>query len=91
MKLTDKQMDIIKKMDEGWELGFYSGYDASVNLQKGGLGKGGESKPVNYNTFSALRNRELVTPITNQNPYAFPQKYYLTDKAHEILKKGVAN
>ena len=53
-KLTPLQQEIIDLMKDGWELGTAMGLNPRSWLQKGGLGKGGESKEIKSGTVHAL-------------------------------------
>ena len=70
MKLSKVQQDVIGKMKNGWELGCYS--MGGCNLQKGGLGYGGEVQGVNHSTVSSLYKKGLLKQI-----YGFPATRYI--------------
>lgn len=53
-KLTPIQQEVIDLMKQGWELGGSMGIGSRSWLQKGGLGKGGESKEVKSSTVHTL-------------------------------------
>jgi len=61
MKLSKTQSTVIKLMREGWEMGRSTSFnDNRIWLQKNGIGRGGETFEVRFNTYSALGNRELI-------------------------------
>ena len=74
MKLPKTQIDILDKMDNGWELGLATGYKGSrAWLQKGGLGYGGDSQKVHRNTLFSLEAKGLIKRI-----YGFPTSKFIT-------------
>jgi hypothetical protein len=73
--MTLKQEEIIKLLEtKEWEIATTSGWHTSCWIQKGGIGKGGESYKVNRNTFNALFKKGLL--IRAGNIYG-PQIYRL--------------
>lgn len=54
MKLTKAQDRVVSLMKEGWELGWSNTMDGRVWLQKGGVGRGGQTERVLVATASAL-------------------------------------
>lgn len=70
MKLSRVQQDVIDKMRNGWELGCYS--MSGCRLQKGGLGKGGETQIVSHSTVHSLYKKGLIQQI-----YGFPATRYI--------------
>lgn len=61
MKLSPAQLEVLRLMADGWELGSsVSSQRSSTWLQKGGCGRGGESQTVSANTIAALWNRDLI-------------------------------
>jgi hypothetical protein len=77
VKLTKAQQEVIDLMRQGWELGVSTTADGRWWLQKGGLGRGGETNNVNANTAHALLRAGLIRSAG----YSFPtQHYLLTDK-----------
>lgn len=60
MILTKNQSEIVKLMSEGWQLGSTNGIEVRTWLQKGGCGKGGESKNVNATSVNALLFRGII-------------------------------
>ena len=82
-KLSVRQKEILQLLSTGeWEIGTSWG---DVWMQKGGLGYGGESKIVNWNTFQALRIRGFIAQVT-QRVFEQPQRYYITDKGKERVR-----
>lgn len=60
MKLSNLQQEVLDKMKAGWQLGVGMSYQGRAWLQKGGCGRGGETKTVNSATVWALRNKGLI-------------------------------
>lgn len=71
MKLSKAQQEILDLMNNGWELGKYGGLEPKYSIQKGGLGRGGESKIINYRTILALYKKGLIKSIGGWNPERF--------------------
>jgi len=73
MKLSKTQQEVIDLMKNDWELGTSMSGEHHSWLQKGGLGKGGESKTVSSATVHALYRKGLIKSID-----VFPtRKYYI--------------
>ena len=53
-KLTPIQQEVIDLINQGWELGSSITLDGRCWIQKGGLGRGGESKKVSSSTVRTL-------------------------------------
>jgi hypothetical protein len=68
--------DVILKMRNGWELGVSTGFYPRAWLQKGGIGRGGETIDVHSNTVTALRVRKLIERVG----YGFPTQCYKLTK-----------
>ena len=80
MRLTNKQKEIIKLMQDGWELGF-DNHANNVWIQKNGVGYGGDSVNMRMSTFKSLQSMELIF-----GEYHFPvSKYHLTDLGKNIV------
>ena len=60
MKVSKLQRDVLDALKDGWELGRSATPDGEWWLQKGGLGRGGKSLPVNVNTAFSLLKRGLI-------------------------------
>lgn len=79
--MSRSQQDVITKMKEGWELGrstmgVYRSSNPRCWLQKGGLGKGGETQHISLATLWALLDRKLIKQIDD-----FPTiRYILTER-----------
>jgi hypothetical protein len=59
MKLSKTQSEVIKLMQEGWELGrFRSG--SSYWVQKDGLGNDGKTRSVSQKTVLSLLNGHII-------------------------------
>lgn len=87
MKLSKTQKRILELMNSGWELGISVGYRnlfGSFWLQKGGLGKGGETiRNINFKTIDKLVNLELI----KQCEKGFPTTHYkLVEKGKKLLE-----
>jgi hypothetical protein len=73
-KPSKTQEIVLAKMAEGWQLGrTVSSWDGRAWLQKGGIGKGGASMPVQLRTVKALENSGLIVSDT----YRYPTQTYL--------------
>jgi hypothetical protein len=75
MKLSKTQQDIIDLLVDGWEMGWSRTLDGGVWIQKGGAGRGGESRKVNINTAKALLKMGQIRCVENGYPTA---RYRLT-------------
>jgi len=84
MKLSPKLIEILVLMNSGWELGRSNTSSLGWWLQKGGIGKGGETNEIHGRTnMYMLTNSKLIA----SNGYGFPtQKYYLTEEGKQFLK-----
>lgn len=81
VKLSDKQKEVILNARNGWQLGRSSSLNPRAWMQKGGLGKGGESKDISFNIWNALLRRHLI----EQDYYSFPTSpYKLTELGKTI-------
>lgn len=58
--LTTAQRRLIVLLADGWELALSGGIDSSAWIQKGGAGRGGESRHVHAGTFNGLWDRKLI-------------------------------
>lgn len=67
-KLTPEQQEVIDLIKEGWELAV----DVSINgrcwLQKGGIGRGGETRVVKHPTVRALEYLDYIEKATSKFP-----------------------
>ena len=69
MKLSKLQSQVIKRLQEGWELGLmwshigYTRIKYHAWLQKNGLGKCGLVEDVDMRTFNSLRYKNLIKRI----------------------------
>ena len=80
MKLSEKQLEVINLMSEGWELCVSSTMSSRAWLQKNGCGKGGDTKNVHANTFYSLLDRGFLKLKCD----GFPTRCYdLRRKANE--------
>lgn len=67
-KLTKSQKTIVDLMLAGWQLGVYKNgltEDGSLRcrLQKGGVGRGGETQKVSTATFRAMKKLEMFVRV----------------------------
>ena len=86
--LSKGQLAILELLATGeWELGWYSGIDSSARIQKGGIGKGGEAKDVNMNTFGALKDKGYVIKDTTHNDWRV-SKWVLTTRGREKYEQA---
>ena len=60
MTLTKVQLEILSLMNSGWQLGRGEGVDFRAWLQKGGVGRGGETKEVRFNSFFSLWTKGYI-------------------------------
>ena len=72
MKLSKAQQEVVDLMREGWELGVSTDFTGRCWLQKGGCGKGGETKDVRSTTVGALREAGVIKICG----YSFPTTRY---------------
>jgi hypothetical protein len=84
-KLSAVQEKVITLMSEGYELGYYNGYNSNVRLQHGGMGRGGKTVDVRKQTHSFLKKKGFITLLEHRG-FAL-SVYELTDKAKEYLTK----
>jgi hypothetical protein len=87
MKLSKTQLEVLRLMNEGWELGRTSSSFSGERqwwMQKGELGCGGETKSLNARTCWKLYDLGL---IEKPNPnLEFPTEHWrLTDKGKTEL------
>jgi len=76
-KLTKQQQEVIDLMKKGWELGSSMGIEGGCWLQKGGCGRGGETKQVRWNTLHTLEYLDYIEVADTK----FPTKTYRLKKA----------
>ena len=67
-RLSKSQIEAIRFMRNGYELGRTSGFCTSVWLQKGGCGCGGDTAKIKENTFHSLLTRGLITSTSYKYP-----------------------
>ena len=78
-QLSKAQTALIIAMRNGWELGSYPGGPHKENrlvLQKGGLGRGGETKAIGWRTLAVLKKLGIVANGDLKYPV---QRYHLTE------------
>ncbi len=78
-ELSPKQKEIVDLMRNGWELGSSMSLNGGDWIQKGGLGRGGESKNVNANTSYALYKKGVIIQVKQ----AFPKIHYALNTKDE--------
>lgn len=75
-KLTETQIEVIKLMRKGWQLGCSLTMDSRTWIQKDGVGRGGETKKVSKSVFHGLKDRGVLECVDNDFPTA---KYNLNE------------
>ena len=61
-RLTIRMMEVLELLGAGWTVTQHP-YIQGITAQKGGDGKGGESKNINQNTVVALQDRGLIKSV----------------------------
>jgi len=69
-KLSARQQEVIDLLSNGWELGWGLDIGGTCWIQKGGAGRGGESRKVSIATARALREAGKVVCVENKFPTA---------------------
>lgn len=82
MKLSKTQTEAIKLMRNGWELGISGSLYNRAWLQKGGCGKGGESKKLSFATFESLRRQGFI----ERHEFRYPTQTYRLTTTGQCLK-----
>lgn len=72
---------VVELMGDGWELGRSGGFWARAWLQKGEIGRGGETKRVTQPTFFGLYDRGLLKQVRKTASF---------DTAYNLSKRGLA-
>lgn len=87
MKLPERQREVLALLLTGdWEIGINRGLHVRAWIQKGGLGKGGESQDVNFNTFHSLYIKGLIN--RNKEPmFTRPEHWHITQKGREAVEQ----
>lgn len=81
-KPTKPQLEVLRKMRDGWELGESMDMNGRSRLQQGGLGKGGETITISHPTVWALWTRKFIEVPLGGN--SFPtRRFVLTAKGRE--------
>lgn len=89
-KLSKTQLNVLRLMSEGWELGSYPiqiGFTRIVEhavLQKHGLGHGDPMEKVNIRTINALLRKKLIRFPSNPHPMIETTRYWLTEKGRNV-------
>lgn len=65
-KLSKTQQEVVDLMRSGWELGNSGGFYSRTWLQKGGCGRGGDTKTVSVATLFALRKVNAIKVKNSQ-------------------------
>lgn len=88
-KLTQAQEKVISRLNDGWELGWSQTMASrrAVWLQKGGVGRGGESETVSVATATILL-REGVIECERRE---FPVTKYRLAKAFQAPPPSLPN
>ncbi len=82
MNLSPFQKEIILKLRNGWQLGRYTRYSGGCwRIQKGGLGRGGETLSVKTPTAEILFESKLIEHAEGLCPVS---KYQLTELGKTI-------
>lgn len=85
IKLGHKQIEILGKMTNGWELGISLGLHPNWWIQKGGLGKGGEAI---HDLPSASMGSLYRNKLIRVRERSFPTEYWeITQLGVELLKQ----
>ena len=80
MKLSKAQQEVWDKINNGWELGRATGFHSYSMIQKGGIGKGGESIKIRTSTVFALVGKGLIERTPGHH---FPTVTYRVIKQNE--------
>ena len=62
-KLSPAQNEIMELLCNGWQIGYSTSTYSRVFIQKGGVGKGGESKKIGMSSFECLRRERLIEHV----------------------------
>lgn len=84
-KISETQRSAIQYMKDNYELGNWSGYNASVTLQHGECGRGGKTANITFGTFRALLNKGLIEKKPNQDYLSRPTRYQLTELGKLVM------
>jgi uncharacterized protein YjhX (UPF0386 family) len=68
MKLSKRQQEVVDLLSDGWEIGFSNTFNGSVWIQKGGVGRGGETRNVHTATVFALLDRGIIMCVRSGFP-----------------------
>lgn len=81
---TKAQLQVLRRLREGWALGLNTTFHGKPWLQRDGLGKGGPTERVTHSTLNALHTQELVALKREGFPF---REYKLTRKgACSVIK-----
>ena len=76
-----KDAEILERMRNGWELGLSScGMHSRAWIQKGGLGRGGESATVSRYALRRLRQKGLIVAADMRQGDMFVRRFCLPDQ-----------
>ncbi len=75
-KLSKVQAEVMALLNDGWQIGIG---DGRTWVQKGGVGKGGESRPITRPTANSLINLGLIIKVESDRWII--QKYDAAPKA----------
>ena len=84
--LGKRQKEILHLMANGWELGKDMGPSGHYQIQKGGLGKGGQTKhDISSDTCFALYKKGYISSRYEKFPR---EAFELTQLSREVLAKA---
>ena len=72
MKISATQQEILDLMANGWELSQSTGIDSWWTIQKGGTGRGGETRTVSSATAYVLLDKGFIKMKSD----GFPKRKY---------------
>jgi len=83
-KKSTVQIDTLCLMTQGWQLGVTQTFNGGCWLQKGGCGRGGESKTVSSSTKNSMWNKGLI----DTDKHGFPLcTYKLTEMGRHMVEE----
>lgn len=85
-KLSDPMLHVLKRMNEGWELGIARTYTTRYWLQENGIARGGASERVHALTPWALQQRRLIDTRKSVK-YRNLTRLKFTPKGRSVIKK----
>lgn len=82
-KISSTQAFVLNLLSNGWELGHSKGFKQNAWVQKGGVGRGGESRSISMATFNCLIEIKAIEITTSGYP---TDKYKITESARKVFK-----